>query len=89
MRLLLAMKSKKKIGNRVHEKKNGIKFSEKFFLKVAKSWNLAAPLLTPALNHSQIYVKTRKKCISARLIAKKSPQMMIIWQYLPYNGLSK
>ena len=70
MRLLLAMKSKKENWQTRPGKKNGIKFSGKFFFKVAKSWNLAAPLLTPALKHSQIYVKTRKKCIFARLIAK-------------------
>ena len=71
MRLLLAMKSKKKNWQSRPRKKNGIKFSEKFFFfLVAKSWNLATPLLTPALKHSQIHVKTRKKCISARFIAK-------------------
>ena len=70
MRLLLAKKSEKKISNRVHEKKMASNLVKSFFFKVAKSWNLAAPLLTPALKHSQIYVKTRKKCIFARLIAK-------------------
>ena len=70
MRLLLAKKSEK-ISNRVHEKKMASNLVKSFFFfKVAKSWNLAAPLLTPALKHSQIHVKTRKKCISARFIAK-------------------
>ena len=70
MRLLLALKSKKEIGNRVHEKKMTSNLVKSFFFLVAKSWNLAAPLLTPALKHSQIHVKTRKKCIFARFIAK-------------------
>ena len=43
MRLLLAMKSKKKIGNRVHEKKMASNLVKSFFFKSCEIMEFSSP----------------------------------------------
>ena len=85
MRLLRAMKPAEFFNNQgiIEKMRSNL---ESFFSKLR---NHGIPLPTPALKYNQIHVKTRKKFISVRLIAKQSPQVMTMWQYSPYNRISK
>ena len=70
MRLLRAKQSVKKIGNRIVFEKMTSNLVQSFFFQSCEIMESSNPLLTPAPKHGQIHVKTRKKCISARFIAK-------------------
>lgn len=61
-----------------------------FFQRNRKPINPATPFQTHSKTVTiSTFKKTRKKSISVRLIAKQSTQVMTMWQYSPYNRISK